>query len=55
MLVSQRGETCGGFMCRMLMSYGRTASDTLRGISGNFLSGNDVSRVGVESRSIGAG
>ena len=37
-------------MCRMLMTCGKTASDTLRGISGNFLNGNDVRRVDVESR-----
>ena len=51
-LVSQSGEICGGCMYRMLMIYGRTASDTLRDISGNFLNGNDVRRVDVESRII---
>lgn len=47
-LVSQSGETCEGCMCRMLMTCGKTANDTLRGISGNFLNGNDVRKVGVE-------
>ena len=50
-LVSQSGETCEGFICKMLMIYGKIAKDTLRDISGNFLNGNDVRRVDVESRS----
>jgi hypothetical protein len=34
------------------MNYGKIARDTLRGISGNFLNGNDVRKVSVESRII---
>ena len=55
MLVSQSGETCEGYMCRMLMNYGKIARDTLRGISGNFLNGNDVRKESVESRIIEEG